>query len=75
MTVAMLRDAAWPSRPDAHAWRVEPGPVRAYDADIEPDLSNAAPFLAAALVTGGRVRVPGWPRSHRPSPATRCGTC
>jgi 3-phosphoshikimate 1-carboxyvinyltransferase len=28
---------------------------------IEPDLSNAAPFLAAALVTGGEVTVPGWP--------------
>ena len=31
--------------------------------DIEPDLSGAAPFLAAALVTGGEVTVPGWPRS------------
>ena len=29
---------------------------------VEPDLSNAAPFLAAALVTGGRVTVPGWPQ-------------
>jgi 3-phosphoshikimate 1-carboxyvinyltransferase len=31
------------------------------DVDIEPDLSNAAPFLAAALITGGTVTVPGWP--------------
>ena len=31
--------------------------------DIEPDLSAAAPFLAAALVTGGEVSVPGWPRT------------
>ena len=30
---------------------------------IEPDLSNAAPFLAAALVTGGTVRIPHWPAS------------
>ena len=29
--------------------------------DIEPDLSGAAPFLAAAIVTGGKVTVPGWP--------------
>jgi 3-phosphoshikimate 1-carboxyvinyltransferase len=28
---------------------------------VEPDLSNAAPFLAAAVVTGGAVTVPGWP--------------
>jgi 3-phosphoshikimate 1-carboxyvinyltransferase len=28
---------------------------------IEPDLSNATPFLAAAAVTGGAVTVPGWP--------------
>ena len=31
--------------------------------EIEPDLSGAAPFLAAALVTGGEVTLPGWPRS------------
>ncbi|MDQ2749952.1 MAG: 3-phosphoshikimate 1-carboxyvinyltransferase [Actinomycetota bacterium] len=44
-------------------WRVAPGPVRARDWVIEPDLSNAAPFLAAALVTDGSVTVPGWPAS------------
>ena len=42
-------------------WRVEPGPIDVGVLAIEPDLSNAAPFLAAALVTGGRVTVPGWP--------------
>lgn len=42
-------------------WRVAPGPIRARDLAIEPDLSNAAPFLAAALVAGGSVTVPGWP--------------
>jgi 3-phosphoshikimate 1-carboxyvinyltransferase len=42
-------------------WRVSPGPIAALDRVIEPDLSNAAPFLAAALVTGGRVTVPDWP--------------
>jgi 3-phosphoshikimate 1-carboxyvinyltransferase len=46
---------------DANRWVVRPGPVRAVDVTVEPDLSNAAPFLAAALVTGGRVTVPGWP--------------
>jgi 3-phosphoshikimate 1-carboxyvinyltransferase len=42
-------------------WRVAPGPVAALDRVVEPDLSNAAPFLAAALVTGGRVTVRDWP--------------
>ncbi|MBU3994765.1 MAG: 3-phosphoshikimate 1-carboxyvinyltransferase [Actinobacteria bacterium] len=42
-------------------WRVAPGPIRARDLTIEPDLSNAAPFLAAALVAGGHVTVPNWP--------------
>ncbi|MEP7088663.1 MAG: 3-phosphoshikimate 1-carboxyvinyltransferase [Nocardioidaceae bacterium] len=46
---------------DADRWRVLPSVVRAVDVDVEPDLSSAAPFIAAALVTGGRVVVPGWP--------------
>lgn len=63
MTVALLRergvtvDDAEPNR-----WRVSPGPVAALDTEIEPDLSSAAPFLAAALVTDGAVTVPRWPR-------------
>ncbi|MCQ1985299.1 3-phosphoshikimate 1-carboxyvinyltransferase [Arthrobacter sp. zg-Y844] len=44
-------------------WRVAPGPIAAFDTVIEPDLSNAGPFLAAALVAGGTVRVTGWPAS------------
>ncbi len=43
------------------AWRVEAGPLTGRDLTIEPDLSNAAPFLAAALITGGTVRIPHWP--------------
>ncbi|MFJ4229063.1 3-phosphoshikimate 1-carboxyvinyltransferase [Paenarthrobacter nicotinovorans] len=42
-------------------WRVSPGTIRAFDQRIEQDLSNAGPFLAAALATGGTVRVPNWP--------------
>jgi 3-phosphoshikimate 1-carboxyvinyltransferase len=48
---------------DPHRWHVSPGPIRAVDVSVEPDLSNAAPFVAAALVTGGEVTVRGWPRT------------
>ncbi|MGH9192293.1 MAG: 3-phosphoshikimate 1-carboxyvinyltransferase, partial [Acidimicrobiales bacterium] len=61
MTVAMLRAAGVLVDEELNTWRVSPGPVKALDIDIEPDLSNAAPFLAAALVAGGSVRVPDWP--------------
>ncbi|MBM7366187.1 3-phosphoshikimate 1-carboxyvinyltransferase [Gordonia hydrophobica] len=47
--------------PAATRWTVAPGPVRAVDWSIEPDLSNAAAFLAAAPATAGRVSVPRWP--------------
>jgi len=71
MTVSMLRDATVDvdnSTPDT--WRVAPGRIRAQPWPIEPDVSNAAPFLAAALVTGGRVTVPDWPRAtEQPSDA------
>lgn len=63
MTVEALRDVGVAvDDTDPSIWRVEPGPIAALDVQVEPDLSNAAPFLAAALVTGGRVRVPGWPQ-------------
>jgi 3-phosphoshikimate 1-carboxyvinyltransferase len=62
MTLAMLRargvdiDDRMPDR-----WIVSPGAIRPLDVTIEPDLSNAAPFLAAAAITGGTVTVPNWP--------------
>jgi len=46
-------------RPDG--WRVRPGQLDLGSVTVEPDLSNAGPFLAAALVTGGTLTVPGWP--------------
>jgi 3-phosphoshikimate 1-carboxyvinyltransferase len=62
MTVEMLRSAgAIVEHIDDQAWRVEPGPVEVGRMHVEPDLSNAAAFLAAAVVTSGRVTVPGWP--------------
>src|SRR3954451_8964211 len=63
MTVTTLREHGVEVTSSGQAWRVSPGPVRARDVVIEPDLSNAAPFLAAALVTGGRVVVRDWPEA------------
>jgi 3-phosphoshikimate 1-carboxyvinyltransferase len=48
-------------RPAVGEWLVEAGVPRAKEIAIEPDLSNAAPFLAAAMLTGGEVTVSGWP--------------
>jgi 3-phosphoshikimate 1-carboxyvinyltransferase len=47
--------------PEPGLWIVPPGPIAAVDLDIEPDLSNAAPFMVAALVAGGSVTIDGWP--------------
>jgi len=65
MTVRMLADAGADvevgpgERPDF--WRVRPGRLNLGDFTVEPDLSNAGPFLAAALVTGGTVTIRDWP--------------
>jgi 3-phosphoshikimate 1-carboxyvinyltransferase len=62
MTVTMLREAGVTvDDTEANTWRVHPGPIAARDWVIEPDLSNAVPFLAAAVVSGGAVRMTGWP--------------
>jgi 3-phosphoshikimate 1-carboxyvinyltransferase len=61
MTVRTLAEHGVAVTATERGWRVSPGPVAALDRVIEPDLSNAAPFLAAALVTGGRVTVRDWP--------------
>jgi 3-phosphoshikimate 1-carboxyvinyltransferase len=64
MTVAQLRlHGVQVDDSDANRWQVSPSEIRAVDVQVEPDLSNAAPFLAAALVTGGRVTVRDWPAS------------
>jgi 3-phosphoshikimate 1-carboxyvinyltransferase len=61
MTVTMLRRAGVDAAQVAEdAWRVEPGRPSGGHWTVAPDLSNAAPFLAAAMVAGGTVRIPGW---------------
>ncbi|MFE2753551.1 3-phosphoshikimate 1-carboxyvinyltransferase [Actinosynnema sp. NPDC059335] len=73
MTVTMLREAGVAVDDSAaNEWRVEPGPIAGRDWHVEPDLSNATPFLAAAAVTGGRVTIPGWPaETTQPGGAAR----
>ncbi|WP_096907322.1 3-phosphoshikimate 1-carboxyvinyltransferase [Dietzia sp. WMMA184] len=62
MTLEMLRESGVAvDQPTPSSWRVAPGAIAAVDRVVEPDLSNATPFLAAAAVTGGTVRVPHWP--------------
>lgn len=68
MSVAMLRErGVQVDDDDPNRWIVSPGPISALDVAIEPDLSNAAPFLAAAAITGGAVTVPDWP-THTTQP-------
>ncbi len=77
MTVDMLRAVgAQVDEPEhggePNVWRVAPSALRGRDLVVEPDLSNAQPFLAAALVTGGRVTVPDWPgRTTQPGDELR----
>jgi len=62
MTVAMLRQhGVEVDDSDANRWAVAPGPIAPVDHVIEPDLSNAAPFLALAAATGGEITVRDWP--------------
>jgi 3-phosphoshikimate 1-carboxyvinyltransferase len=45
------------------SWQIKPGEISGRTVEIEPDLSNAGPFMAAALVAGGQVTIENWPTS------------
>ena len=67
MTVQMLRQfgarvEVGKSSDGNPQWRVEPGELHGLDLIIEPDLSNAAPFMAAAMICGGEVKIKSWPK-------------
>src|SRR5262249_60559608 len=40
---------------------MHPKAIGHHEVIVQPDLSNAVPFLAAAVVTGGAVTIVGWP--------------
>ena len=65
MTVEMLRDFGATVEVDSanQTWTVKPGDLHGKDLVIEPDLSNAAPFLSLAMVCGGSVRIADWPKA------------
>ncbi|GAA1985380.1 3-phosphoshikimate 1-carboxyvinyltransferase [Microbacterium pumilum] len=68
MTVeALAHRGVHVERPATGEWIVPAGAIRGKDVAIEPDLSNAAPFLAAAMIAGGSVSVTGWP-AHSTQP-------
>ena len=62
MTIAMLRQAGVDVDDSVpNSWHVRAGAVAARHWEVEPDLTNAVPFVAAAVVSGGTVRITGWP--------------
>jgi 3-phosphoshikimate 1-carboxyvinyltransferase len=72
MTVETLRSVGVRVETEANVWHVQPGPIAARTWHVEPDLSNATVFLAAAAVTGGEVTIPHWPaETTQPGDAVR----
>ena len=63
MTIQMLRKFGAIVEVDENSWTIRSGELHGQDLTIEPDLSNAAPFMAAAMVCGGSVEILDWPKS------------
>jgi len=64
MTVHMLRELGVEIEIiDNKEWRVSPSVLHGREITIEPDLSNAAPFMGAAMICGGSVTITDWPQS------------
>jgi len=62
MTISMLREKGVSVHVAENEWRVEPASMPGSDGVIEPDLSNAAPFMGAAMICGGTVVIRDWPK-------------
>ena len=63
MTIQMLRQFGATVEVSENSWTVRSGDLLGQDLTIEPDLSNAAPFMAAAMICGGSVEILDWPKS------------
>ena len=64
MTIDMLNQVGVKvSSIERNSWRVNPTVIKSKDWLIEPDLSNAGPFIAAAMVTKGEVTIKDWPQN------------
>jgi 3-phosphoshikimate 1-carboxyvinyltransferase len=63
MTIQMLRQFGATVEVNENSWIVKAGDLLGQDLTIEPDLSNAAPFMAAAMICGGSVEIIDWPKS------------
>jgi len=63
MTIQMLRQFGATVEVNENSWTVKSGDLSGQDLTIEPDLSNAAPFMAAAMICGGSVEILDWPKS------------
>jgi 3-phosphoshikimate 1-carboxyvinyltransferase len=63
MTIQMLRQFGAVVEVDKNIWSVKSGSLTGQDLTIEPDLSNAAPFMAAAMICGGSIEILDWPKS------------
>ena len=63
MTIAMLREKGVEVVVGENEWSVKPIAMSGADSVIEPDLSNAAPFMGAAMLSGGTVVIRDWPHS------------
>ena len=63
MTIQMLRQFGATVEVNENSWTVKSGDLFGQDLTIEPDLSNAAPFMAAAMICGGSVEILDWPKS------------
>ena len=61
MTIQMLREKGVQVDVGQNRWTVKPHPMQGMNSTIEPDLSNAAPFMAAAMICGGKLSVKDWP--------------
>lgn len=72
MTIAMIREKGVEVLVGDNEWVVKPTPMYGSDVVIEPDLSNAAPFMGAAMLSGGTVVIRDWPReTTQPGDALR----